>query len=128
MLPQDEEDDAAEVTWEDQQRINSFSQFNSRLRHIEGKLEDLKQEKETLDDLSTELELSDEDDLVLYKVGEAFLHMPHSRALKRLESDQATLITQVSSLSESAEECEKKMKELKVALYAKFGRAINLDD
>lgn len=54
--------------------------------------------------------------------------MAHSRALKRLESDQASITTQVSSLSGSAEECEKKMKDLKVALYAKFGRAINLDD
>jgi len=129
MLPQEEEnDDAAEFTWEDQQRINSFSQLNNRLRHIEGKLDELKQEKEALDDLSTELELSDEDNSVLYKVGEAFLHMPHSRALKHLERDQASITTQVSSLSDSAEECEKKMKELKVALYAKFGSAINLDD
>jgi prefoldin subunit 4 len=63
-----------------------------------------------------------------YKVGEAFLHMPHSRAVKRLEKDQENIVTQVSSLTESAEECEKKMKELKVALYAKFGRAINLDE
>jgi prefoldin subunit 4 len=54
--------------------------------------------------------------------------MPHSRALKHLERDQASITTQISSLSDSAEECEKKMKELKVALYAKFGSAINLDD
>jgi len=129
MLAEEEEnDDAAEVTWEDQQRINSFSQLNNRLRNIEGKLEELKQEKEALDDLSTELELADEDDIVLYKVGEAFLHMPLSRALKHLEQDQTSLRSQVASLSESAEDCEKKMKELKVALYAKFGRAINLDD
>jgi len=81
-----------------------------------------------LDDLSTELELADEDELVLYKVGEAFLHMPHSRAIMHLEKDQASLTTQLSTLSKSAGECETKMKELKVALYAKFGRAINLDD
>jgi len=63
-----------------------------------------------------------------YKVGEAFLHMPHSRAINHLEKDQAGITIQVSSLSASAGECETKMKELKVALYAKFGRAINLDD
>jgi len=109
MLAEEEEtDDAAEVTWEDQQRINSFSQLNNRLRNIEGKLEELKQEKEALDDLSTELELADEDDRVLYKVGEAFVHMPQPRALKRLERDQASITTQVASLSDSAEDCEKK--------------------
>lgn len=63
-----------------------------------------------------------------YKVGEAFLHMPLPRALKRLEKDQSSIDTQVSVLANSAEDCEKQMKELKVALYAKFGRAINLDD
>ncbi|KAJ6625828.1 Prefoldin subunit-domain-containing protein [Mycena sp. CBHHK59/15] len=129
MLEQDDEnDDAAEVTWEDQQRINSFSKLNTRMRNIEAKLQELRQEKEALDDLSTELELADEDEPVLYKVGEAFLHMPLPRALKRLEKDQSTIEAQVSALSSSVENCEKEMKELKVTLYAKFGRAINLDD
>lgn len=54
--------------------------------------------------------------------------MPQPRALKRLERDQADITKRISTLSDSAEDCEKQMKELKVALYAKFGRAINLDD
>ncbi|KAK0505214.1 Prefoldin subunit 4 [Armillaria luteobubalina] len=129
MIPQDEEnDDAAEVTWEDQQRINTFSKLNTRMRSIDEKLEDLKQEKEALDDLSTELELADEDDPVLYKVGETFLHMPHPRAMKRLERDQAAIDSQVSILAAKSEACQKEMNELKVVLYAKFGRAINLDE
>ncbi|KAJ7077269.1 Prefoldin subunit 4 [Mycena belliarum] len=129
MLEQDDEnDDAAEVTWEDQQRINSFSKLNTRVRNLEEKLQELKQEKEALDDLATELELADEDEPVLYKVGEAFLHMPLSRALKRLEKDQADIDAQVSSISDSVDKCEQEMKGLKVTLYAKFGRAINLDE
>lgn len=63
-----------------------------------------------------------------YKVGEAFLHMPLARALKRLEKDQASIDQRITALAASAEECEAGMKELKVLLYAKFGRAINLDD
>jgi len=31
-------------------------------------------------------------------------------------------------LSESSQQCETEMKQLKVALYAKFGSAINLDE
>ncbi|KAK0240741.1 Prefoldin beta-like protein [Armillaria nabsnona] len=124
----DETDDAAEVTWEDQQRINTFSKLNTRMRSIDEKLEDLKQEKEALDDLSTELELADEDDPVLYKVGETFLHMPHPRAMKRLERDQAAIDSQVSILAAKSDACQKEMTELKVVLYAKFGRAINLDE
>ncbi|KAL0956769.1 hypothetical protein HGRIS_002889 [Hohenbuehelia grisea] len=129
MLEQDDEtNEAEEVTWEDQQRINTFSKLNTRLRSIEDKLQELKQEKEALDDLSTELELADEDEPVLYKIGEAFLHMTHSKALKYLEKQQGEIDGNVSALAASAEDCEKQMKELKVVLYAKFGRAINLDE
>ncbi|TFK67378.1 prefoldin [Pluteus cervinus] len=128
VLSKEEEKDDVEVTWEDQQGINTFSKLNTRARNIEQKLLELKQEKEALDDLSTELELADEDEPVLYKVGETFLNMPLSRAQKRLESDQASIDKQISELSTTADECETKMKELKVTLYAKFGRAINLDE
>ncbi|KAI0745933.1 Prefoldin subunit 4 [Earliella scabrosa] len=129
MLTQDDEhDDNAEVTWEDQQRINSFSKLNTRLRGIEEKIEALKAEKEALDDISMELELADEDQPVMYKIGEAFIHMPHSRAVKRLERDLSSLNDELAKYTSNAEVCEKTMKELKVTLYAKFGRAINLDE
>ncbi|KAJ8518153.1 hypothetical protein ONZ45_g4769 [Pleurotus djamor] len=142
---EDESNDNEEVTWDDQQRINTFSKLNGRLRNIEERLEELKvclisydwgrkvdavpkQEKESLDDLSTELELADEDEPVLYKIGEAFLHMPHPQALKRLESDQSELDERLAQLTSQAESCETEMKELKVTLYAKFGKSINLDE
>jgi prefoldin subunit 4 len=54
--------------------------------------------------------------------------MPLPRALKRLENDRSDLDARISALSASSDDCETKMKELKVALYAKFGRAINLDE
>jgi len=68
---------------EDQQRINTFSKLNNRLRLVFEKLKVLrvrqehfpplprliitlqKQEREALDDLSTEVELADEDQPVL---------------------------------------------------------------
>ncbi|KAL0072307.1 hypothetical protein AAF712_000069 [Marasmius tenuissimus] len=128
QLDRKQEDDGTEVTWEDQQQINTFSKLNARLKNINEKLEQLRQEKEALDDLSTELELADEDGPVLYKLGEAFLHMTHTKALKRLEKDQSDIDSRVSTLSGQADECEKEMKSLKVTLYAKFGNAINLDD
>ncbi|TFK23285.1 Prefoldin, subunit 4 [Coprinopsis marcescibilis] len=129
MLEHDEEkDDAAEVTWEDQQRINTFSKLNARIKLIEQKLDTLKQEKEALDDLSPELELAEEDELVLYRVGDTFVHLPQPRALKRLEQDQEKISKQVEELSSQADNCEIQMKELKVQLYAKFGKAINLDE
>ncbi|CDO76972.1 hypothetical protein BN946_scf184281.g19 [Trametes cinnabarina] len=113
---------------EDQQRINTFSKLNTRLRAIEENIQELKQEKEALDDISMELELADEDEPVMYRIGEAFIHMPHPRAVKRLERDLVALNAELEKQTSNAEECEKQMKELKVILYAKFGRAINLDE
>ncbi|KDQ55736.1 hypothetical protein JAAARDRAFT_328560 [Jaapia argillacea MUCL 33604] len=86
------------------------------------------QEKEALDDLSTELELADEDDPVLYKVGESFFSLRHSRAMNRLQSDLESVESQIEATSTQAHQCETTMKELKVILYAKFGKAINLDE
>lgn len=54
--------------------------------------------------------------------------MPLSRAQKRLERDQQDIDSRLVSIVESAEYCETEMKELKVALYTKFGKAINLDE
>ncbi|KAF8514140.1 Prefoldin beta-like protein [Gautieria morchelliformis] len=128
MLNADEEsDDAPEVTWEDQQRINTFSKLNSRVRDIEEQLAQLKQDKEALDDLSMELELADEEEPVLYRVGDAFLHVKLVKAQKLLTRDQESLDAEMQKVRDSAEDCEKTMKELKIALYAKFGKAINLD-
>ena len=71
-----------------------------------------------------------------YRVDEAssFLHIPQSRALKRLvERDQMSIDgkVQVATLALQADECEVQMKGLKVVLYAKFGKleaTINLDE
>ncbi|GJJ06437.1 hypothetical protein Clacol_000629 [Clathrus columnatus] len=85
------------------------------------------QDKEALDDLGMELELADEDELVLYRVGEAFLHLPLNKAQGRLQRDQEAIASEIDRMQEKVEECEKTMKDLKIQLYAKFGKAINLD-
>lgn len=65
---------------------------------------------------------------IRYKIGESFLHVPHNRALKRLEKDKSSLESQISDLSDRIVGCEKEMVKLKTMLYAKFGSAINLDE
>ncbi|KAJ7072020.1 Prefoldin subunit-domain-containing protein [Mycena amicta] len=124
----DESDDAPEVTWEDQQRINSFSKLNTRLQSMKDKLQELEQEKDALKDLSDEFEMIlDEDEPVLYKVGETFVHIPLPRARKHVEKDRSEVEGQLDTLTSSVKACEKEMQELKIVLYARFGRAINLD-
>jgi len=126
MLTQDQEKDV-QVTWEDQQRISTFSMYNTRLQRITDQLEKTKLEKEALDDVSMDIELADDDKPVLYRVGEAFVHLPLEKAQERLASDQDRVQAELSRLQDAAEECKSVMQDLKVHLYSKFGSSINLD-
>lgn len=74
------------------------------------------EEKDYYDDLSTELELADEDEPVLYKMGEAFFYLRLPAAQKQLRQDVKRYDGEISKLNTRAEECEKGMKELKVLL------------
>ncbi|CAG8462360.1 3718_t:CDS:2 [Gigaspora rosea] len=113
MINQDEEVEA-EVTWEDQQNINSFSKLNVKFSDIEERYGEKKQEDEYLDDLLQELEqqelLGDEEDAAQRtKREKEFL----SEELKKLRNEMDSLTTE--------------MEKLKVLLYGKFGKAINLE-
>ncbi|QRV79529.1 Prefoldin subunit [Ceratobasidium sp. AG-Ba] len=128
MLHQDDEsEENTEVTWEDQQKINNFSKLNSRASDLEDNIAKQKSEKEALDDLAMELELADEDEPVDYKIGEAFFRIPLSRAQALIVKDQEAVEAEITKLQAQIDECREEMKELKVALYAKFGKQINLD-
>lgn len=83
------------------------------------------EEKESLEEVSLELELLDEDEEVLYKLGDSFVHVKQSRALEMLEKDGEKAESEVRRCREQARECEEGMEKLKVGLYAKFGSNIS---
>ncbi|WWC89151.1 uncharacterized protein L201_004069 [Kwoniella dendrophila CBS 6074] len=129
LLPPEDEGDGVEVAWEDQQRINTFSKLNNRLTDIQDLLKVKNEEKEYYDDLSTELELADEDDNqpILYKLGDSFFHLNLKDARRQLKSDLKKYDSEIEQLENKKTDCEKGMKDLKVQLYAKFGKQINLE-
>ncbi|CAE6430491.1 unnamed protein product [Rhizoctonia solani] len=128
MLNQDDEsEENTEVTWEDQQKINAFSKLNTRCTDLEDKIAKQKSEKEAIDDLGMELELADEDEPVEYKIGEAFFHISLKRAQALLQKDQELIDAEINGMQSKIDQCQQEMKDLKVALYAKFGKQINLD-
>ncbi|PWN98115.1 putative GIM3-Gim complex component [Tilletiopsis washingtonensis] len=116
-----------EVSLADQERINAFSRLNSRAADAEARIAQLRDEKETLGDLEMELELEGEDE-VLYKIGDAFLKVPGEEALQLLARDTERVDAQLARLEAQKEQCDAGMQELKVKLYAKFGKEnINLE-
>lgn len=87
----------------------------------------MQKDKEDLEEISTELELADEDDLVPYKIGDAFVSLPLPEVQQMLESSTTEIDDEVVKLEEKLGGVREEMEELKVALYGRFGRSINLE-
>ncbi|KAK9321790.1 Prefoldin subunit-domain-containing protein [Lipomyces orientalis] len=127
MLPAGQESPDVQVSWEDQQRINAFSKLNSRLSELEDLYQEKKDENEYLEDVGTEIELVDEDDLVQYKIGDAFYWLKQSEVVERLEGESESTLTELNDLEDKIRSIKDEMSELKKVLYQKFGNAINLE-
>ncbi|KAK3683999.1 Prefoldin subunit-domain-containing protein [Podospora appendiculata] len=130
MLTKAEEEAAGEeieVRREDQDKINKFSRLHQHELSIEEELKGKNKEKEELDDITTELELAEEEDLVPYKIGDAFFHVQLPQAQEMLGVSGAKVEEQIDELEEKLGVIREEMTQLKVELYARFGRTINLE-
>ncbi|KAK3387556.1 Prefoldin subunit-domain-containing protein [Podospora didyma] len=130
MLTREEEEAAGEeieVRREDQDKINKFSRLHQHELSIEEDLTVKNKEREELDDISSELELADEDDIVPYKVGDAFFHVPLPQAQEMLAISGAKIEKEIEILEDKLSDIREEMGQLKVELYARFGKTINLE-
>lgn len=126
LLPQGKRNNT-NVTYEDQQKINNFSKLIMRKDTLERELTQQRQEKEYLDDVSLELELVDEDELVQYKIGTIFLSLKQSEVVEQLERDMESVDSTIDLLESQETELNDEIRILKTSLYAKFGDNINLE-
>jgi len=62
-----------------------------------------------------------------YKIGDSFMSLPLPEVQSLLASSSAQIDDEVSKLEEQMSETKEEMQQLKVALYARFGRSINLE-
>ncbi len=62
-----------------------------------------------------------------YKIGDSFMSVPLSEAQEMLATASKQMDDEVLRLEESLHELRGEMKGLKVQLYARFGKSINLD-
>jgi chaperonin cofactor prefoldin len=62
-----------------------------------------------------------------YKIGDSFFQLPLEDAQSMLTTSTEQIDTEVSKLEDSMGEVREEMQQLKVALYARFGRSINLE-
>jgi len=62
-----------------------------------------------------------------YKIGDCFVALPQPEVLEMLAASTESIDTEVQALEEKLAGIREQMQELKVALYARFGRSINLE-
>ncbi|KAI9808181.1 MAG: hypothetical protein M1825_004638 [Sarcosagium campestre] len=131
MLTREDEATASgqelEVRREDQDKINKFSRLHQRETQIEAELSTKHKAKEDFEEVSTELELADDDDIIPYKIGDSFVSLPLSEVHDLLSSSSESLDEEISGLNDKLSSIRDEMTQLKVALYARFGRSINLE-
>ncbi|TGO37610.1 hypothetical protein BHYA_0093g00360 [Botrytis hyacinthi] len=119
--------DEVEVRREDQDKINRFSRLHQREIGLEDELKSKHKEKEDLDDVSGELELADEDDMIPYKIGDSFISLPLPEVQELLTKSTESIEGEVTMVEEKLSIIREEMTQLKVELYARFGRSINLE-
>ncbi|KAJ1927515.1 hypothetical protein IWQ60_002862 [Tieghemiomyces parasiticus] len=121
------EDADIQVTWEDQNNINSFSKLNVKFEDLQETFAAKKLELEYLDDLAMELELADEDEPISYKVGDVFMLVSLEEAQERIQTEKDRLEVAIQGMRGDLQTMEDTLAALKKGLYAKFKSAINLE-
>jgi prefoldin subunit 4 len=157
MLAAEDENDT-DVRPEDQENINRFARLNARLHGLRGEREAFKvgpslnerisridvyasylvshnklllpipqKELESLDDASTDLMMASEDKVMLM-LGEAFLEVSEGDATEYCEQQVDVLQEKVDKLQSEEDEIAAEQAKLKVILYGRFGKSINLEE
>lgn len=149
LLPQGSQN-TTQVTFQDQQQINKFSTLMTHYDRLNNQLKCLEADKEQIDDVTLELELIDEDELVDFLIGGSnidsydssnfdennngvivgdgcFVKLKQSKVLEKLEFQSNQIEERINSTNKELDSLSKTLSELKSSLYAKFGTAINLE-
>jgi prefoldin subunit 4 len=74
----------ADVTREDQEKINTFSRLNTRMHDLQAQLKARKRAAEDLEEAGNEAMLLD-DETVPFVVGECMVHLPREEVEERLQ-------------------------------------------
>lgn len=120
-------DPNAKVTKEDQRFINEFSRLHQKNKAIDDELGIFKEKQENYKDaLMACDELFGDNTRIL--IGETFIELPEDAARERIEKLKEEATEKEKELKKRHDLNKKRLDELKVILYSKFGKSINLDE
>jgi prefoldin subunit 4 len=120
-------DEDVHITYEDQSKINKFAINNSKLNDIKDEIELKQKDLQNLSDAIDELVLID-DTTVPFLYGEVFAHLSVESANEELEKAKTELENEIKGLESKQSSIKSLLAELKVHLYGKFGKKINLEE
>lgn len=90
-------------------------------------LEALESQKSDLEEVSSELELADEDEKVPYRIGDTFVSLSVEKVQELLQEKTEEVDKEMDRVRTKLDAAREEMEELKVKLYKRFGKSINLE-
>eukprot|EP01122_Echinamoeba_exundans_P012794 TRINITY_DN5449_c0_g1_i2.p1 TRINITY_DN5449_c0_g1~~TRINITY_DN5449_c0_g1_i2.p1 ORF type:complete len:134 (-),score=31.38 TRINITY_DN5449_c0_g1_i2:98-499(-) len=117
-----------EVTWEDQQKLNTFNRLNAKVRIIAEEIQTKKEQLLQYKDAEGDIMMLMDEPVVRYQVGEVFFHLSDGEATELVSKHTEHVEQLISQLESESENHTSNVSLLKRALYDKFGKQINLDD
>jgi prefoldin subunit 4 len=121
-------DDDVHISYEDQSKINKFAIHNSKLHDIREEIDIKKKDLQNLSDALDELVLLDEGTSVPFLYGEVFSYLNTENANEELEKAKTNVENDIKKLEAKYSTIKTILEELKVYLYGKFGKKINLEE
>ncbi|CAG9837364.1 unnamed protein product [Diabrotica balteata] len=120
-------DSDVHITYEDQQKINRFARLNAKLEDLKDEIKRKENDLKSIEDACDEIALFDDDELIPYLVGEAFIYQNVEKTQKCLEDTKNKIEDGIKELKVKSNEVKDTMSDLKSHLYGKFGSHINLE-
>jgi prefoldin subunit 4 len=119
------------VEYADQQNINKFARQNAKLTELKEEIEVKRKELTSLSDAREALDelaiLSDVPTAPLL-VGETFLIEPTDDILSSLDVRKSKIEKEIDDIQQRIQTIQNVLSDLKVKLYGKFGKSINLEN
>jgi prefoldin subunit 4 len=119
------------VEYADQQNINKFARHNAKLTELKEELDGKRKELTSLSDAREALDelaiLSDIPNAPLL-VGETFLIEPTDDILGSLDTRKTKIEKEIDQIQQRVQTIQNVLSDLKVKLYGKFGKSINLEN
>ncbi|KAM6221088.1 prefoldin subunit 4-like [Rhynchocyon petersi] len=114
------------VTFEDQEKINKFSWYRSRISELKREID--KNQLQNLEDACDDIMMVNDNSVMIpYQVSDVFMRHFQEKTQEMLEDVKKNLQGEIDALESRVESIQRVLVDLKVQLYAKFGSKINLE-